>query len=613
MYEERNGLNYMEYTVHILPDNKKVIIPSGTSILETCAIAGAKIEGPCGGKGNCGRCAVEILDEGSKGYQKVLACQTSIKSDMLIRIPKAATTVHQKTRINSLQVDRYFECDSGIEKICFEVKKPSLAYQASDWERLQEALGSAVCGLNKEKTIDIGIEALRSLPAALRKGKYQVTAVLAENKVIAIEPGDTTQRKYGIAIDLGTTSVVASLLDLNKGEQLETVSSTNKQNVYGDDVISRITYCMENQHGLERLHARVVQVINDLIDQLCTSSNLTPNDIYLLTIVGNTSMTHLLVKLDPTYLAQEPFVPVTNKNMVLEARDLDLHAAHHAQVHVLPNIAGFLGSDTVGVVLATKMHQDNGITMAIDIGTNGEIVLACRGEMLACSTAAGPAFEGVQIECGMRAAVGAIEKVVIAEDVEVKTIGGQAPRGICGSGLVDAVADMIKAGIVKPSGKIISPDEAGFLPEQLRVRLGNGKNGAFFVLAFANETSIVEPMLITQTDIRQLQLAKGAIYAGAQVLMAECGIAACNLDKLLLAGAFGNYLNKESALSIGLLPPVFIDKIENVGNAAGIGSQLALLSKKLREDASQIALRIKHIELSTHSDFQNLFITALNF
>ncbi|SFR03847.1 ASKHA domain-containing protein [Desulfoscipio geothermicus] len=602
-----------QYSVLFLPDNKEVKAFEGITIMEAAGLAGVKLENSCGGKGRCGKCMVRIRDRGKNNeqtvdYKKVLACRTKIKSDMDIEVPQVAVSVHRKNQINLFDLGLTMEVNPGIKKACVQISKPSLDYQVSDRERLLEQLNDT-----KDNVNEVCLEALRMLPDALRKKEHLVTKVLCGDKIIAVEAGDTTNTLCGVAVDLGTTSIVASLLDLNTGKQLSTASATNRQNIYGADVISRITYCMENKGGLEKLHAMVVEVINGLIDELCNINGITSTDIYQVTVVGNTTMTHLFTKLDPSNLALSPFIPVTTRRMVLEARDLGLHAAPHAQVHVLPNIAGFLGSDTVSVVLATGIHRDGGTKLVIDIGTNGEIVLAGRGEIVACSTAAGPAFEGAQIEYGMRAAEGAIEEVIIGEDVEIKTIGGYAARGICGSGLLDAVAGMIAAGIIDASGKIIAPEEASHLPPQLQKRLGKGDGGKYFVLATEEETTIKGPVLITQKDIRELQLAKGAIKAGIQILLADQEIEPGELDKILLAGTFGNYIKKESVITIGLLPSIAPEKIEFVGNAAGMGAQMALISENLRMEADRIAERIRHVELASHKDFHNQFIEALYF
>jgi len=611
-----------KFTVLFLPENKQVTVASGTTIMQAAIKAGVELQGPCGGNGTCGKCmvAARVMRDSGGQTVEVLACQTEIGADMTVDIALTEISVQRKSRISLMNVAKNNEIDPGVRKICVEVREPSLDYQAADWQRLLQELiinGGLDGHRGTKPTGDAGqlcLEAIRALPGALQRGKHRVTAVICGNRVTAVEPGDTTRVLYGVAVDLGTTSVAAALLDLNTGKHLAAASAATLQNIYGADVISRITYCVNNHNGLEKLHTKAVQVINGLVHELCESSGVSPGDIHQLTIVGNTTMTHLLAKIDPGRMATLPFVPVFKQRLVLDARDLGLHTAPHAQVHVLPNIAGFLGSDTVGVILAAGLHRNcSGLTLAIDIGTNGEIVRAGRGEMSACSTAAGPAFEGAHIKHGMRAAVGAIEEVAINEDVVVKTIGGRKARGICGSGLIDAVAGMIRAGIIDSTGRMISREDAGHLPVRLRERLGRGDDGKHFILAFASETSIGGPVYLTQKDIRALQLAKGAINAGVKVLMAERGITIDDLDKILLAGAFGNYINKDSALAIGLIPPVSPEKVESVGNAAGVGAQMALLVKNMREEADYIAEKVKHVELSVHKGFQKIFMQSLNF
>ena len=428
-----------------------------------------------------------------------------------------------------------------------------------------------------------------------------------------MEPGDTSQQLYGIAVDIGTTSVVVALMDLKSGDTLGVASASNPQATFGADVIARIDHVIQNPEGLDQLNRRVVQAINRLTAKLAKDNGISPGEIYQMTVVGNTTMSHLFLKADPTNLATAPFIPVVSAAVQAEARELGIDIAPHAQVYVTPSIAGYVGGDTIGVIMSTDIYQKEGIYLAIDIGTNGEIVLAKNGEMISCSTAAGPAFEGAQIKFGMRAAKGAIERVVIKDDVEIKVIGNQPAKGICGSGLMDAVAEMVRVGVIEPNGRLVSQEDAGHLPTNLRKRLGsNDELGTYFILAFP-EDGLGEEVVLTQRDIRELQLAKAAIAAGIQVLLEQLGLTIQEIDEVLLAGAFGSYINKFSALGIGLLPAVDPDKIKSVGNAAGAGARKFLVSQEMRREAEKVARRVKHLELSCRLDFQDRFVSCLSF
>lgn len=334
-----------------------------------------------------------------------------------------------------------------------------------------------------------------------------------------------------------------------------------------------------------------------------------------MTMVGNTTMSHLFMKIDPTYLAVSPFIPVVSERVWFEARELNIEIAPQAPVYVTPSVAGYVGGDTIGVIMSTDIYQKKGIYLAIDIGTNGELVLSRDGEMASCSTAAGPAFEGAQIKFGMRAADGAIEKVTILEngEVEIGVIGNQPPKGICGSGLMDVVSEMARAGVIDSTGRLCTAENPGDLPPALQKRLGsNEEYGPYFILSFA-EDNMGEEVVLTQKDVRELQLAKAALAAGIQVLLQHFNLSAQDLDEVLLAGAFGSYINKYSALGIGLLPAIDANKINSVGNAAGTGARMELISQEIRQEAEKVARRVEHLELSTRADFQEYFINCLSF
>lgn len=606
--------------VNFVNQGMTVEVPAGTSLLEAAARAGVPLEGDCGGKGTCGKCRVKIT-AGPRGEADaaelkhlsppelaagwVLACRRKITANCAVAVPSRGGSDRRKISLDETDLSAAAEPD--LVKILLTLPGPSVKDQTADLERLLNGLPG--------ENIAVGRRVLADLPRTLREAGFSVTAVLAGRKLVAVEQGDTTARSYGLAFDIGTTTLVGSLMDLRSGAVLAVEAATNPQNVYGADVISRITHAAGGAAARTRLQEKVIGALNEIIGSLCKQAAVRGDEIYEVTAVGNTTMSHLFLGIDPTYLAPAPFVPAWQRPLELEAAELGLAIHPGGRVTVLPNIAGYVGSDTVGVILATRLDERRGgCTAAIDIGTNGEIVLAAGDRLLACSTAAGPAFEGAQIRQGMRAAAGAVEAVEIeGDDVRLKVIGGTAPRGICGSGLIDAAAALLQAGVIEESGRFADPGAAGEkLAPRLKERLRRGKGGFEFILARAGEGGGAE-VTLAQGDLRELQLAKGAIYAGLQVLLHEAGLTTEDLDQVLLAGAFGNYIRRESALAIGLLPALPVERIVPVGNAAGQGARMALISRRERRRAFALPGRVEHIELSARPDFQDAFIKALSF
>ncbi|MGI6727830.1 MAG: ASKHA domain-containing protein [Anaerovoracaceae bacterium] len=418
---------------------------------------------------------------------------------------------------------------------------------------------------------------------------------------------------YGIAFDIGTTTVVGMLWDLKNGTLINTVARTNPQSIYGGDIISRIMFCSQKDGNLQLMQEMILNCLNDIVNQLIQRNKINTDDIQEVTIAGNTTMSHLLLNIDPSTLAKAPFKPNFYGPISINAEALDLAIYPEALIHILPNIEGHVGSDITAVLLASGLRDLDGANLAIDVGTNGEILLAYKGKVLTCSTAAGPAFEGASISRGMRAAKGAIEAVKICNGVvELSIIDDNIPVGICGSGLIDSISEMLSTGIISKTGKLINNEEAKKieLPEEIIKRLHKSKNGDEFVL-YRREKD--EDITINQKDIREVQLAKGAISAGITLLMKELNINVEDLNHIFLAGAFGNYINKKSALKIGLLPKVSEEKVVSIGNAAGVGTCMALLSKTAREHSYNLAKETKHVELADHPDFQETFLQAMYF
>ncbi|MBI4562868.1 MAG: DUF4445 domain-containing protein, partial [Candidatus Rokubacteria bacterium] len=477
-------------------------------------------------------------------------------------------------------------------------------HQTSDLEQLLAAIGLSPG--------DVPVEILKQLPSALREGEGQVTVTTFGRQLLAVEKGDTALLKFGLAMDIGTTSVVTTLIELESGEQLASVSSLNPQAVFGGDLMSRIAFCQFNPGNLRKLQSRIIGLLNEQIDQVVQESGVLAKWIYKVVVVGNTCMHHMLLGIDPSWVGLAPYAPVMRHPLVLSARELFLKVNPEARVCLLPIVAGFVGADAVAVALATRIYESPETRIAVDIGTNGEVLLGGRDKLWACSAPAGPALEGAQIKHGMRGALGAIDKVWIDDDVRIHVIGETAPLGICGSGIIDALAALLDAGVIDWTG-LIRVEDRDRLPLGLRDRVAMRGEERQVVLVRAAEGGAPREIVLSQEDIRQVQLAKGAIASGVRMLQHTAGIADEQVTELMLAGGFGNYLSIQSAVRIGLIPPLPVDRIRYVGNAASLGAQLCLVSEAERERAEQIARRMEHISLAAHPSFQEIFVEAMNF
>lgn len=599
------------FQITMLPSNRKIEVTEEKSLHSALNQAGIDIEGTCGGKGTCGKCKVKVVkgekalarDTGKKlsteekeaGWR--LACLIPIEENMTISIPQKAEEGDRKTHLSGK--DQY-EIDTRFKKINITMSKPSLEDQRSDISRVISELG---------ENYDVALQVIEKAPKVIRDSKFNVTVTNYGKKIIDMEKGDTTKEIYGVAFDIGTTTVVGSLINLVTGKVIAANAEANAQRSYGADVIARIAYVTENDNGLEILKNKVVETMNNIINSLIEMAKIKKEDIYSIVTVGNTVMQHLLVGANPINIAMSPYIPVFQNSLRLNGFDMGLHVNKEAVLYTTPNVAGYVGADTVGVVLATHIEKSEDILLAVDIGTNGEIVLGNKERIIACSAAAGPAFEGAQIKQGMRAADGAIEKVQITDDVYLEIIGNDKPIGICGSGLVDVVAELVRLGVINEGGRLLPSDEVPNLPKALKDRIVEGRNGYDFVI-YKGEGSL-EDVILTQKDVRELQLAKGAIYAGIKILMSELGVSFKDINRVLLAGAFGNYIQVESAKIISLLPQEL--EVEQVGNAAGIGARMVLASDKEKDRANYISDKIEYIELSSRKDFQDVFMTALGF
>ncbi|WP_324823319.1 ASKHA domain-containing protein [Sinanaerobacter sp. ZZT-01] len=595
------------------------------TLLETAERAGVLIDGSCAGKGTCGKCKVRILQgkmgqltdaeetaltdwEKEEGYR--LACCIKPESDLVILVPGIHGGSTRKKDMTILPDD--FVIEKTVVKTALQIKKASLEYQKSDADRILEALREKDKSFAALK-VEFHKSLLQKIPEILKEKDENITLVIRNGVALDAEPGDTQEACYGIAFDIGTTTVVGMLWDLDKGKIAEVAARTNPQSVFGSDVISRIHYSNASADHVKDMQEKISSCFNDILTEFEEKANIKRNQVYEVTVVGNTTMSHLFLGINPASLARAPFAPVFCKAVNVLAEELEIDVNPNANVHLLPNIAGHVGSDIVAVLMASRLKEKAGCNLAIDIGTNGEILFAKDGRIVACSTAAGPAFEGAAIYQGMRAAAGAIERVTIAEGcVQLSVIDNEEPVGICGSGLIDAIAQMLDNGILDKKGRIISAEAArkADISENLIERLYNDNEGGGFIL-YKREDG--ENIVLTQKDIREVQLAKGAIFAGIKIMMCELGVKPEELDSVILAGAFGNYIKKESALRIGLFPKVAPENVISIGNAAGAGACMALLSDKERRQAALFAEETEHIELASHPDFQMEFLKAMYF
>lgn len=606
--------------IKFYPRGKEKTVRKGTSLLDAVRQTGIKIESLCGGRGICGKCKV-VIEEGaenlseltsaeksklsgeeiSQGYR--LACCSLVNGDLTVRVPEESRGGTQRVLIEG--VETFFEIDPVVEKIFLKLPKPSLQDRRSDFERLRDCLKEEY-GLGE---IGMVYSVMKQLPSILRKSNWETTVTIwGKKKIIRVEPRETLARNYGIALDIGTTTVVGYLVELNTGKLLEASSILNPQVKYGEDVITRITFAIQDPDGLKKLNESIIRGVNGIVRDVCSKAHVRSEEISELTVVGNTVMHHIFLGLCPRYLGMSPFTPVIQNSVDIEARNLGIDINPVANVHILPVIAGFVGADNVGVILATQINESSKPVLVIDVGTNGEIALGNRDGITVCSCAAGPAFEGAHIKFGMRATEGAIEKVKIDPSnlgVKYSTIGDAKARGLCGSGIVDAVAELLKAGVILRNGRIN--------PKIEDPHLRTTKEGAEFILAMGNETATGGEITITQKDIRELQLAKAAIHASASILMRRHDVGIRELDSLLLAGAFGSHIDKWSAKVIGLYPDMPLDRVKTVGNAAGAGAKQALVSSKKRRDAERIAKNVHYLELTVAPEFKDEFISAMYF
>lgn len=605
------------FRVTFQPEGRNVFVLGGTKVVEAAGRAGIILNQPCGGEGTCGKCRVQVLADApeptaaderlldreqlAEGWR--LACQLAIGGNMVVSVPQETRFFEQMVLTEGKGCKYPFE--PNLRKTFVEVAEPTVEDQRTDLERLCAALDAPAP--------EADLPLIQALHRILVKGRHRVTAVIEGGRIQWVEAGDTTRAVWGVAFDIGTTTLVATLMDLRTGRSAAVTSRTNPQVHFGDDVVSRISYIENNHDGLKRMRKRLLRSLNEMVVELCERADTGPDAIYEATAVGNTTMSHIFLGVDPSPIAHAPYVGVFREAVDIKAREVGLEINPNANLHMLPNIAGFVGSDTVGMVLATGMAREPVLRLAIDIGTNGEVVVGNRDRLLACSCAAGPALEGARIGCGMRAAEGAISKVIINEGIEVGVIGGGRPVGICGSGLIDAVAQFLDVGLIESTGRMADPERAGALPDSLRRAVVEHDGAPAVTLVPAAGTKAGEAIVLTQRDIREVQLATAAIRAGVQMLVGEFGTEFEDIHQVLVAGGFGNFIRRSHARRMGLLPPVRRDRIEFIGNAASTGAKTVLTCRSCRGESERISRETEYIELAGRADFQACYVEAMIF
>jgi uncharacterized 2Fe-2S/4Fe-4S cluster protein (DUF4445 family) len=578
---------------------KEARVPAGTTLFDAASWNGVAIDSTCGGHGTCKKCKVKVVsgnaelspvdpraftpDELRNGWR--LACRAAAQEDMTIEVPPLQT----RPKAALAGVGRHVILRPAVQKRYVELEEPTLEDQRSDLERLLDAMDDV--------EPRVPLEAVRTLGHTLRESDWKVTAVLADDLLIGVEPGDTSSTRHAIAFDLGTTTVVATLLDLETGQPRAVRSILNEQQVFGADVISRISATMLDDGALNRLQAYAHDTLRTLTAEVCTEAGVDPAEVYEVVVTGNVTMIQLALGIDPEPLSMAPFTIAARRLPEARASDFGLAVQERAPAVLFPALGAYVGPDIVAGILATGLTLDRRVRLFIDVGTNSEIVLGSSARALACAAPAGPAFEAAQIRCGMRAAEGAIEGVKIVDgDVQLTVIGDVEPQGLCGSGLVDAVAELVGAGILDHSGRFVVDSSA---------RLDKVGEETVFHLAAG--------VYLSQRDVRELQFAKASIATGWQILCRQLGIEPEEIAQVLLGGSFGTYLTPASAVKIGLVPNLPLPRIVAAGNVAGEGAKIAALSVTERAAANAVLDEVEYVELSGREDFNDLFIDQLAF
>ena len=615
--EKPLGARRLPVIIRFEPEGRVVKAEPGENLRLLANTSGVFIRSDCNGDGTCGKCRIVAAENGEslggltaperdllterevrQGYR--LACQIHVSENLVVRIPEE--TGLRIRQVQSTGLERKMRLNPSVKKTHVTIPQPTLSDVLPDSERLMQALR------HSEQYSDLRIDPdlLPGLPRLLRECEWDVTAVLpTPSQVCALERGDTTSTIYGYAVDIGTSKLVGVLIDLVTGETVNTLFVENPQLVYGEDIMSRMSFAMKAHENSLKLRSSVLSAINQLLERSCAMAQITPSLVYEFVIVGNTAMHHFLLGIESRYLALSPYVPALKEAIDLHAKDVGILAHPHANVHVLPLIAGYVGADAVADVLASGIRETDELSLLLDIGTNTELFVGNRSDIVSCSCASGPAFEGAHIRQGMKAVHGAIERVRIdptSLNVEYETVGADKPVGICGSGILDAVAELLKSRVIDSKGRFQKVDNK---------RLIEVSGDRAFVLAWGNETSTADPVAITQRDIGEAQLAKAAIHAGCTILMSRVRVKASDLKRVYVAGSFGNYVNPASAKLLGLIPEVPTDIIRFVGNTAIAGAKMCLSSTEAKVQAKRIGEEVRYVELGADPGFSKEFAASM--
>ena len=598
------------HDVILQPIGRRVTIPDGSTVLDAARLAGVELVTICGGEGVCGTCKIRLVEgqlsevnskeecefsseELNEGFR--LACQAEILGDIRIEIPPESFSTPQRLQVEGQEIPT--ELDPIVTGLDVKTQPASLKDLRSDLTRLRSALAKS-----NRADFQININVVANLPTLLRSENGEIRLVFRKNELVSILPSGS--KLVGLAVDIGTTKLAAYLVDLETGETLAKAGAMNPQIAYGEDVISRISYANDHLDGAKILQSRLVETLNKLLENLTKEVNIDQAQVVEAVMVGNTAMHHLFSGLPVKQLGESPYVAAVGESLSFVGRDIGLELATGANVYMPPNIAGYVGADHVAMLLGADLFQVNQTTIALDIGTNTEISLFHAGKHYSCSCASGPAFEGAHIQAGMRAAQGAIERVQIdGMEIRVQTIGDEPAVGICGSGILDVIAELKKNKLLDKKGVLKGDHPA----------LREKEKNTHFVLVPAERTGTGKDVSISRQDINEIQLAKAAIRAGVEVLLAEAGIHDEDIQSFIVAGAFGTYLDISSAIQIGMFPDIPRQRFKQIGNAAGAGARKLLVSMHQRQMADTLADKVKYVELATHPDFMKIYVKALAF
>lgn len=609
--------------LNVLPADKWIKVKPGITVYEALEKTDLEVEGECGGEGTCGKCKIRVitaLESPTSQEKKLLsseelaggvrlACRTRIKKNLVVY------TEPKPGELELFQILKYspvpeIKLNPLLKKHFLELSAPNLQQPDSDFSRLREAM--------KPKYHDLKItwRCLASLYKDLRRSRFRGNALVYENCLLAWTPPSSVKGRYGLVFDIGTTTLVGKLIDLNDGREVGVVSRLNSQSRYGSDVISRIKFVRERKGGLKRMRELLLRDVNIIIRRLLMVNRLKPGDIYIAVAAGNTTMQHFLLALNPSGIAEAPFSPVITEGVTFRTKELGLEMNPDAMLYVMPCKSGYIGGDLISFILASgAFDEEKRLILGLDFGTNGEIFLGNRNHMLTCSTAAGPALEGARISRGMIARAGAIEGIRMDDNhLRLNIIGNIKAKGLCGSGLVDLAAVLLHHRIIDKEG-LLSPQyiQENNNPFRSRIVPDTVSEAYHFAVASEEQSFNNKKILLTQKDVRELQLAKAAVAAGTNMLLQHMGVGLEDIDVVYLSGALGNYVNPYSAMRIGLIPVTPIDKIVSLGNAASAGAKMSLLSREHWEKAAEIAAHLEHVELSVQSEFYENFISAMDF